>query len=170
MHEKITRVHSIRPICNAFEIPTRTIGSFSKSCPPPLHPLHISLKPFFMPSKGFRKSFSLFPNIRGAHMIKYRKKSVAYGILTVHNLHKLIKAPSGRSITFGENHNGSPRSLNRIEKFSRDALPSRKLLVITKCANSKMHQGGVEVIREVLTGVFTSETKEDVVIPARRRR
>jgi hypothetical protein len=42
-------------------------------------------------------------------VIKYGKKSVADGILTVHNLHKFIKAPPENSIAFGENHNyGNP--------------------------------------------------------------
>jgi hypothetical protein len=50
-------------------------------------------------------------------MIKYGKKSVAYGILTLHDLHKLIKTPLGRSIALGENYNENLGSSNRIEKF-----------------------------------------------------
>jgi hypothetical protein len=108
MHEKNARVYSIIPICNAFEIPAGTICSFSKCCSPPLHPLHVGLKALFMLSKGFCKSSDLVSDIRGVHVIKYWKESAAYGILTVHNLHKFIEAPPGRSIAFGENHNRKP--------------------------------------------------------------
>jgi len=57
----------------------------------------------------------LFSYIRGVNMIKYRKKSMAYGILTVHNLYKLIEALLGRSIVFEKSNNRNPRSTYRFE-------------------------------------------------------
>lgn len=166
MHKEAEET-SIIPICIILEIQAGNICSISKSFSPLLHPLHLSPKPLFMANECFSKSLGLFSDITGNHIKKYWKKSMAQGTLTAHDLHKLIKAPTGRSIVFRENDNVNSGSLNSIDLFTRNVLSSWKPVFISKGVNSSLLEGTIEVVNEVLAGVFTTETKEDIMAPTR---
>ena len=110
------------------------------------------------------KTSSLVSDFWRVHIVENRPNQLTLCFLTLNDVDKFIKTPTGKSVIFGEYNNWNPWVFNGFYKSGRNLIPSSKLLVIYESADSFLAQSIIEISCEMLVGISTSEAQEDKVI------
>ena len=140
-------------------MPSRKIGCFRQGPPPPWY---LVLPVFFITGKGLSKTSFLLSYMGWIHMIENWENSMSQIFVALHDLYQLIQTPSRTSIVFRENNYGRPWFFDGFQEFWSDCFSSPELIV-SEGANPSPTQSFVEVISEIIAGVFASKTQENII-------
>ncbi|WVZ09037.1 hypothetical protein V8G54_022383 [Vigna mungo] len=117
--------------------------------------------------KSFVESSSLMPYVCWIHVVEDRQ-NVAIEIRSRFQYpEELVQAPPRRGVVRRENHHGTQRLVNRLEKRVRDDFSSLQLFVVSENGKATSPERSVEVVRKTVACVFSSEAEKHVEFPRR---
>ncbi|KAL4582591.1 hypothetical protein LXL04_007145 [Taraxacum kok-saghyz] len=146
----ITGLVKYLPVSSRLQFPSSQIRCLFQS----LSPFPSSLF-FFKFGKGFCHCPPLIADFRRFHVIEDGVSSMFGSFVALNYLNKLIQAPRGRGIIFGENND---LITNIFALFYS--------LVVLVCMNAFLLKSIIKMINEVGTSVFAPKTQKHIILEA----
>jgi hypothetical protein len=116
--------------------------------------------------KCLRKTTHLVAHIRWFNIVEDWQHQLPHRSSALHDLHKFLQAPPGLRVVPREDNDRDFGPLDCRQEFGCEIFSFSELVVISEGVDSGISESEVEVVGEVLSRVFASETQEDVVGPA----
>ena len=107
-------------------------------------------------------------------MIENWKNYFSHFFPTLHYLLQFLQTPLGTSVVFRENYENEPWLLNSVKKTWSNLSPPWEFFIVSKGTNPFPSQRCIEMICEIVPGIFAPKAQENFVSPwasrSRRRR